>query len=50
MYRYYSTQHLVAPGTYPGRRNQAWQRQLTQNAENAARRILGCEGKEGYNA
>ena len=30
--------------------NQAWQRQLTQNAENAARRILGCEGKGGCNA
>ena len=28
----------------------AWQRQLTQNAENAARRILGCEGKGGCNA
>ena len=27
----------------------AWQRQLTQNAENAARRILGCEGKGGCN-
>ena len=30
--------------------NQAWQRQLTQSAENAARRILGCEGKGGCNA
>lgn len=30
--------------------NQAWQRQLTQNAENAARRILGCEGEGGCNA
>ena len=28
----------------------AWQRQLTQSAENAARRILGCEGKGGCNA
>ena len=28
----------------------AWQRQLTQNAENAARRILGCESKGGCNA
>ena len=27
-----------------------WQRQLSQNAENAARRILGCEGKGGCNA
>ena len=27
----------------------AWQRQLTQNAENAARRILGCAGKGGCN-
>ena len=27
-----------------------WQRQLSQNAENAARRSLGCEGKGGCNA
>lgn len=58
MYRYYSTQRVEGSATNSYRaavdknaynRNQAWQRRLTQSAENAARRILGCEGKGGCN-
>ena len=40
----------LAEWTNAYNRNQAWQRQLAQSAENAARRILGCEGKGGCNA